>query len=115
MSPIQKEKHITKDDLGALHTAYRVSMKIKYHLQSPEGKERNQELERPPSISRRPLLFSTKSYSFSSPRTSKDKDISNTCLDNLFKQKILKTDKFKLLDHLKFFQKHENSLILSED
>ncbi len=104
MSPVQKEKHISKDDMGALHTAYRVSMKIKCHLQSPEGKERNQELERPPSISGQPLLFSTKSYSFSSP--SKDKDISNTCQDNLFKEKILKRDKFKLLDHLKFFQKH---------
>ena len=57
MSPIQKEKHITKDDMGALHTAYRVSMKIKYHLQSPEGKERNQELERPPSRSGGPFFL----------------------------------------------------------
>ena len=75
MCPIQKEKHITKDDVGALHTAYCVLIKIKYHLQSQEGKERNQELERPPSRSGRPLLFSTTSFSFSSPRTNKDKDI----------------------------------------
>jgi len=115
MCPIQKEKHITKDDVGALHTAYRVLIKIKYHLQSQEGKERNQELERPPSRSGRPLLFSTTSYSFSSPRTSKDKDISNNCLDKFFTEKILKTDKFKLHDHLKYFQKHGNSLILPED
>jgi len=57
MSPIQKEKHITKDDVGALHTAYPVSIKIKYHLQSQEGKERNQELERPPSRSGGPVFF----------------------------------------------------------
>jgi hypothetical protein len=101
--------------VGALNTAYLFLMKIKYHLQSQEGKEINQELERPPSRSGGPLFFSTASYSFSSPRTSKDKDISNTSLDNLFKEKILKTDKFKLHDHLKYFQKHGNSLILPED
>ena len=56
MSPIQKEKHITKDDVGALHTAYCVLIKIKYHLQSQEGKEINQELERPPSRSGGPLF-----------------------------------------------------------
>ncbi len=51
-------------------------------LPQNDGKERNQKLERPPSRSGGPLFFSTASYSFSSPRTSKDKDISNTCLDN---------------------------------
>jgi hypothetical protein len=56
MSPIQKEKHITKDDVGALNTAYLFLMKIKYHLQSQEGKEINQELERPPSRSGGPLF-----------------------------------------------------------
>ncbi len=57
MSPNQKEKHFTKDDVGALRTAYPVLTKIKCHLQSQEGKERTHELERPSSRSGGPLFF----------------------------------------------------------
>ena len=64
--------------MGTLRTTYPTLMKIMYYLQSQEGKERTQELEKPSLKAGGSLFFHTTSYSISSQRRSKEGDVSNT-------------------------------------
>ncbi len=58
MEPLQKEQRITKDEIGQLFTAFPYLMKLKYSLQTEEGKERTENPEKPSSSqSRGPLFF----------------------------------------------------------